>query len=244
MKHHILIAGTGRSGTTLLVKLLEELGLETKSETKGNHYSEQANAGNESFPLLSNAPYICKSPWLYEYYEEVLNKKDIVVDAIILPIRDLDECTLSRFRQDYLSIYNTEETTEHFGKKDPINSVNKFPGGNHFELDYQHQKKFLALNFFEIYQKSLEHQIPIIPLLFPKFVTDFEYFHENLQLLFKIRDSKAPPKKEIYKAFTKIVDTKKVTIKKADTPPPKTKNEELLYKEIFQKRAISRSSRK
>ena len=50
-RHHLLIAGTGRAGTSLLVKILGACGLETAlNRTCGPLWYESANAGVDSMP--------------------------------------------------------------------------------------------------------------------------------------------------------------------------------------------------
>src|ERR1035441_6686184 len=98
-KHHLLISGTGRAGTTFLVQLLTELGLDTgfASSTDGIHAA--ANAGMEwqiEEIFKKTAPYVVKSPALTEHISEVLQAPDVVVDYMIIPIRDLFASAESR----------------------------------------------------------------------------------------------------------------------------------------------------
>jgi hypothetical protein len=98
MKHHLLIAGTGRAGTTFLVQYLAECGLDThiaRDQYRG--YDEDANAGLEDLPLNDpDAPYVIKSPWLFEYVERVLADEQTVVDAVVIPMRGIVEAAASR----------------------------------------------------------------------------------------------------------------------------------------------------
>ncbi|HQT89438.1 MAG TPA: hypothetical protein PK677_12925, partial [Acidiphilium sp.] len=69
--HHLLIAGTGRSGTSFLVKYLDALGFATHFSRFGTYSSwdEAANAGAENLPLPAldpDMPYVVKSPWATE----------------------------------------------------------------------------------------------------------------------------------------------------------------------------------
>lgn len=59
-RHHTIISGTGRAGTTFLVELLTQLGLDTQADKLG--YSINAHAGLEADITLPNAPYIVKNP--------------------------------------------------------------------------------------------------------------------------------------------------------------------------------------
>jgi hypothetical protein len=97
---HLFIAGTGRTGTSFLVRYLSELGLDTHISRNGcAHWDSNANAGLEDAPLASGAgqlPYVVKSPWIGEYIDQILAKREIKIDAVIVPMRDLMEVAASR----------------------------------------------------------------------------------------------------------------------------------------------------
>src|SRR5437764_6888272 len=97
-RHHLLIAGTGRAATSLLVKILGACGLETVlSRSCGPLWHEAANAGLESMPFADgNLPYVIKSPWSYQFLDELLYRKDVKIDGLVVPIRDLREAAASR----------------------------------------------------------------------------------------------------------------------------------------------------
>jgi hypothetical protein len=99
-RSHIIIAGTGRAGTTFLVQYLAELGLDTHVSRQGlEQLDANANAGLEDLPLVAAAetlPYVIKAPWIGEYVDEILASPDIRIDAAILPMRDLVEAAASR----------------------------------------------------------------------------------------------------------------------------------------------------
>jgi hypothetical protein len=63
-----MIAGTGRAGTSFLVRYLAEIGLNTHLSTQGEtSWDESANAGLEDDPILArpeDLPYVVKFPWL------------------------------------------------------------------------------------------------------------------------------------------------------------------------------------
>ena len=91
-----MIAGTGRAGTSFLVRYLAELGLDTHL-SRSENWNEVAQAGLEDHILHEkDLPYVVKSPWLYEYIDQVLARQDIVLDGVIIPMRDLVEAAVSR----------------------------------------------------------------------------------------------------------------------------------------------------
>jgi hypothetical protein len=99
-EHKCLIAGVGRSGTTFLVELLTELGLDTgfsDSKKRQAAYFDRAKAGLEINPLLSSrSPYIVKDPRISDYFDELISSGRFAVDHVFIPIRDLEDAAMSR----------------------------------------------------------------------------------------------------------------------------------------------------
>ena len=95
-KHHIIISGTGRAGTTFLVQLFTVLGLDTGFTDTTSAVFQNCNAGMEWDIRHPEAPYIIKSPWLCDYLDDLLQDGNIVIDQVIIPIRDLYAAAESR----------------------------------------------------------------------------------------------------------------------------------------------------
>ncbi|EDZ92862.1 Tetratricopeptide TPR_2 repeat protein [Limnospira maxima CS-328] len=95
-KHHAIISGTGRAGTTFLVQLLTYLGLDTGFEDTNSHVFKNCHAGMEKNIFSEDAPYIIKSPWLCDHIDEILESKKYVIDCAYIPIRDLFSASASR----------------------------------------------------------------------------------------------------------------------------------------------------
>src|SRR5271166_3597236 len=98
---HVLIAGTGRAGTSFLVRYLTELGLDTELSRQGAAaaWDETANAGLETVPLAGQAwdlPYVLKFPWTDQLIDQILDDGVIRLDTVIVPVRDLNEAATSR----------------------------------------------------------------------------------------------------------------------------------------------------
>jgi len=97
-RHHVVITGTGRAGTTFLVELLTHLGLDTGFEPnsvkqqKGQH----GRAGLEHDIRKANCPFVVKSPWFCEFAEEVVSRNDILIEHIFIPVRNLNAAAESR----------------------------------------------------------------------------------------------------------------------------------------------------
>ena len=101
-RHHLLIAGTGRAGTSALVRYMTDLGLDAHISRHGEAsawFDDTAQAGFEDLPVAmkaSDLPYVVKSPWSYQLIEAVLADPDIQLDAVVVPMRDLIKAAASR----------------------------------------------------------------------------------------------------------------------------------------------------
>ena len=100
MRHHVVISGTGRAGTSFLVQLLTHLGLDTGFQPAGINscLDEDSKAGLEHDVRNSSAPYIVKSPFFCDHAGEVLSSQEIIIDHIFIPYRDSKEAAKSRIR--------------------------------------------------------------------------------------------------------------------------------------------------
>ena len=85
-RHHALIAGTGRAGTSFLVSFLEACGLDTGDAP----WFERARAGGEHAvdPGDPTLPYVLKDPALGHYCDQ-LDLTEVTIDVLIAPVRDL-----------------------------------------------------------------------------------------------------------------------------------------------------------
>ena len=181
MRHHMLIAGTGRAGTSLLVRILDACGLETglSFEPKNTFWEENANAGIENIPILGeHHPYVVKSPWSYQFLRELLARPDIKLDAVLLPIRKLEEAAASRI------VLELRHRYEHVGDvaflEDTWRDWGVVAGGVTYSLEPLDQARILAYSLHRIIESLVAHDIPIHFLDFPQFVTDIGYLHSRL----------------------------------------------------------------
>src|SRR6516225_7327711 len=78
-RHHLVIAGTGRAGTTFLVEFLGACGLDVGAS---HHWLERQRAGMEHYLLAPDCPYVAKDPWLFAYCE-ALDLAEVKIDALI-----------------------------------------------------------------------------------------------------------------------------------------------------------------
>ncbi|MFX1716116.1 hypothetical protein [Paraburkholderia sp. A1RO-5L] len=180
MKHHLLIAGTGRAGTSFLVQYLTACGLETHQTLHPDaKLDENANAGLEDVPVPGvDMPYVLKSPWLYEFVERLLERDDIQLDAVVMPMRDIVEAATSRvtlsLQERFGNIHLDQEHTlwETWGTA---------PGGVVYSLNPIDQARLLAMGFHQVIHALVHKDVPIVFLDFPRLVTDGDYLFEQLR---------------------------------------------------------------
>jgi hypothetical protein len=181
---HIVIAGTGRTGTTFLVRYLTELGLDTHIARQGlNQLDANANAGLEDIPLLAPAetlPYVIKAPWIGDYIDEILAAPNLQIEVVILPMRDLVEAASSRTILELRALHQSAPGMAQVLNKTWENWATT-PGGTIFSLNPLDQARILAVGFHRLIQRLVDAQIPTLFLGFPRLVEDGKYLFEQLR---------------------------------------------------------------
>jgi hypothetical protein len=92
----IYITGTGRCGTTFLIKLFTFLGYNT-GYTKKNFQRfifKNCNSGMER--LYHASPYVIKNPNILCDIETIINDKRVSIKTVVIPIRDYKLSASSR----------------------------------------------------------------------------------------------------------------------------------------------------
>jgi pimeloyl-ACP methyl ester carboxylesterase len=182
-RSHILISGTGRAGTSFLVRYLTELGLDTHlSRREEPVWDENAQAGLEDPPIITdpeNLPRVVKTPWMSEYIDHILGQVGFKVEVAILPVRDLVDAASSRLilemqsmHQNHPNMKRLPTTWENWGTT---------PGGAIFSLNPLDQARILALGFHRLVQHLVEANVQIVFLQFPRLIEDADYVFDNLK---------------------------------------------------------------
>jgi len=172
IQHHVIISGTGRAGTTFLVQLLTELGLDTGFSDPHAKFCDEKRAGMEwSFRKHDSLPYIVKSPGLCEDLEWVLKNKKVAIDHAIIPVRDLYSAAESRRTV-------ARKGRPHFLMPQKVLGFRKWRIRRPKD-----QENVLAHNFYQLAHTIAEHSIPMTLLFFPRLAKDAEYLFEKIRFL-------------------------------------------------------------
>lgn len=154
----ILITGTGRAGTTFLIRLFTLLGMDTgyKAETMENYVWKAANAGMER-PISHNVMFV-KNPVLIknlDIHQRVFNL------FVVIPMRDLKASATSRVR------------------------LGKNPGGLWEATTVDNQEEFYE-KILEKARHDIEiYKIPHVYLEFDQMISSADYLFEAFQPMFQ-----------------------------------------------------------
>ena len=166
---HIVITGTGRAGTTFLVQLLTNLGLDTGFTRQNMALFENARAGLEHNLRDKNAPYIVKDPWFCDYAEDVLKRDDIQIEHVFVPMRDLHAAAESR-----------RYVVKSIPSKTSLRP-SQIPGGLWHTDNEDEQESILLQQIYKLALALSSTSIPVTLLHYPKIIKDRSYLYEKLK---------------------------------------------------------------
>lgn len=164
-RRHLIISGTGRAGTTFLVQLMTQLGMDTGFSSPFEGISQRSNAGLEWDLRKGDAPYVVKSPALCNRLAEVLQGSDVQIDHAIVPIRDL---------------YAAAESRRAVARKGSHKFLEPRSFGFWRIRRADDQENVLAQNLYTLLHTLAQHDIPVTLLYFPRLAKDPEYLYRKI----------------------------------------------------------------
>jgi hypothetical protein len=178
-RHHLIISGTGRSGTTFLVQLLSELKFDTGFKDINQFVDPNSRAGLEKDLRDPNAPYIVKGPAICDYLDDYLSsKEDVIIDHALVPVRDL---------------FSAAESRRFVAEEQPTSEPDQLWGGLWHTKEPADQELVLTVKFYNLLYALSKHDIPVTLLFFPRFIVDPDYLFEKLSpILWKPGSSNYP----------------------------------------------------
>jgi hypothetical protein len=182
---HILIGGTGRAGTTLLVQWFTVMGFDTgfTVEEALARIDPISHAGLEhslsrTLEVGAPLPYVAKSPWFGANLAGYLDSGQLRCKAAIVPLRSLSDAAESR--------RNVSRLAEDAGL-DP----NKHPGGvlggslgGAGAVRKQEQR--LARRFYQLIHTLVTREVDLYFLSFPEFARGLQDPYARLQPLLEV----------------------------------------------------------
>lgn len=172
VKHHAVIAGTGRAGTSFLVDVLRDSGVPTAGLSISAEH-ERARAGLERALTVECDSYLVKDPWLHEYANE-LDLSLIEIDALIVPVRSLAAAAMSRVRLERASLLDGNPRSADWS------SFGLTPGGLVYSLSVSDQERVLAVGQARLIHWAVSNEVPLFLLSYPRLVRDPEYLVDSL----------------------------------------------------------------
>ena len=170
-KHHVIISGTGRAGTTVLVQLLTALGIDTGFKDLTSGLFANCDAGMEWDIRQLKTPYIIKSPDLCDFLDDFLKGGKIEIDHAFIPVRDLFSAAESR--RDV-----TRRTDTALYRKGA-------PGGLWRTEKPEQQEIALANQLYNLIYTIAKWDVPVTFLYFPRFIHDPKYLYGKMEVVLK-----------------------------------------------------------
>ena len=160
--HKVIVTGTGRSGTTFLMCLLTQLGINTGYSKDDYHkyINPRCNGGLErvghvDYYVIKNPEFCTAIPTLVQKY---------IIDHVFVLVRNMNDAASSRI------------------------SHGRDPGGLWGTVDTKSQKDILLQKFGTLMSDLILNDVPHSCLIFPRLATDGEYCFKALKpLLEKIQ---------------------------------------------------------
>jgi len=174
----IYITGTGRCGTTFLIKLFTFLKYNTlfTKENYTNYIYENCNSGMET--RYNCKADIIKNPKIIEDIGKIVLDKNVTIKAVIIPVRDYTQSAKSRVKHknSYGGLWNAKD------EQSQINFYNK-----------------IMANY--IYYMT-KYEINTIFLDFDKMISDKKYLFDKLNSILKEKNITFEQFEKVYDIVT------------------------------------------
>ncbi|MGI3183945.1 hypothetical protein [Nioella aestuarii] len=172
MDPKIIICGTGRAGTTLLVRILTSAGMDTGFKPHRFKGVEEnlGKAGLEKVVKrhkVDQLPQVVKAPLIVDVLPQLLKENWFEIGLAIIPIRDLAAAAASRKQVHRRAIEAGE---------DPA----MVPGGLWKTDAPDNQHWVLAEQFYRTLEPLVAAEVPVVTMSFPRFAEDVDYFDRTL----------------------------------------------------------------
>jgi len=164
MSGRILIAGPGRSGTTLLVKLLDGLGFDTGVDQLT--FDEVSRAGLEYDLEEPGAPEVVKAPKVSSQLRQMIECRRILpeeIDWLVIPLRSLEDAAASRVAVAF--------------ERRNLNA----PGGLVGTKRPGRQQAQLGEDLYALLETAALYELAVITLAYPRFALDTMYAFRRLE---------------------------------------------------------------
>lgn len=169
---HIVITGTGRAGTTVLVQYMTALGFDTgytvKKAVDDTERNQLSRGALEHRLRDRSLPHVVKGPEMALEIDGVLRAGAPRIEAVILPVRPLRDAAESRRR-----VFREAAARG-------LDAVG-YPGSLWGVSDPRQQEGFLAIVFHDLMETLLRHRVPTYLLSFPRFVRSHDDLYESLR---------------------------------------------------------------
>lgn len=181
----ILITGPGRSGTTLLMRILIALGFDTDFEK--DSYFDPVSKGGLEVDLYNDlhSTLICKSPYYSEKIEKIQGWYEVLL--VLVPIRKLSQTAASRARI----------------------GPNAW-GGLWKATNQEEQEVFNARLFYELIENCVRLEMNLKFIHFPRLAEEPDYLWKYVEEISQLAGH--PVSKDQFEAvFREVVDTSEIT---------------------------------
>lgn len=155
----IYITGTGRSGTTFLIKIFSFLDLDTGFNKDNYAQSIYANCNSGMEKIYNDKYKIIKNPLILFEIEKVVRDPNIIIKTVIFPIRE------------YIASAKSRESHQ-FQNGGLVNST-----------DLESQLQFYYKSMSEYMYWMTKYNIPTIFLDFDSMVADPLYLYNKLKVV-------------------------------------------------------------